>query len=300
LIAGDEAEAMTSEAITVLGLGNLGRALAEAFVRGGHSVSVWNRSASKAAGLAATVADSPAEAVAASELVVVAVLDQQAAQQVLRDVDVRGRAIVNVTSSTPDQARELARWAADNGAEYLQGAVYAVPATIGTDASSIIYSGSSAVLERWQKALVLLGKVKYLDADASRASAYDMAIIAGMYGLLGGFLHAAALARANGIKVAELTPFLLSWLTDLHPALVTFAGEIDGASYAGGDSSLAMNQSGLAMLIGATRAQGVPFAALDSLKALVDRQIADGHGEDSLARAVESFVGSSASPAGAG
>jgi 3-hydroxyisobutyrate dehydrogenase-like beta-hydroxyacid dehydrogenase len=280
---------MTSEAITVLGLGNLGRALAETFLRAGHPTTVWNRSAAKASGLAATVAGTAAEAVAASELVVVAVLDHQAAQQVLHGVDVRGRALVNLTSGTPDQARELARWAEENGAKYLHGAVYAVPQTIGTAESSINYSGSPAVRERWQKQLALLGKVTFLGEDAGRASGYDVAILSGMYGLIGGFLHAAALARAGGIKATELTPMLLSWLTDMHPALVTFAEEIDSDDYAAGESSLAMNQSGLAMLIRATEAQGVPFAALDSLKALVDQQVAEGRGTASLARAVESF-----------
>ncbi|MGI5504391.1 NAD(P)-dependent oxidoreductase [Lentzea sp. CA-135723] len=278
---------MTAEAITVLGLGNLGRALAETFVRGGHPVAVWNRSEGKAAGLAATVAASAAEAVAAGDLVVVALLDHQAAQQVLRDVDVRGKALVNLTSGTPDDARELAAWAEAQGAGYLHGAVYAVPQTIGTGASSIIYSGSEPVSAR--KSLALLGKVTYLGADAGRASGYDVAILAGMYGLLGGFLHAAALARANGIGVAELTPLLASWLTDLQPALTTFAAEIDASSYGNGESSLAMNQSGLATLIRAAQAQGVPFAGLDAVKALVDRQVDSGRGQESLARAVESF-----------
>ncbi|GAB2852281.1 NAD(P)-dependent oxidoreductase [Lentzea nigeriaca] len=280
---------MTAEAITVLGLGNLGRALAETFLRHGHPATVWNRSAAKASGLAATVATTASEAVAASDLVVVAVLDHQAAQEVLRGVDVRGRALVNVTSGTPEEAREMARWAEENGAEYLHGAVYAVPQTIGTAESSINYSGSSAVHERWQKQLALLGKVTFLGADAGLASGYDVAILSGMYGLIGGFLHAAAVARAVGISATELLPPMWTWLTDMHPALVTFAEEIDSGNYAAGGSSLAMNQTGLTMLIRATEAQGVPFAALDELKALVDRQVADGHGEESLARAVESF-----------
>ncbi|NKE56276.1 NAD(P)-dependent oxidoreductase [Lentzea sp. PSKA42] len=283
---------MTSEAITVLGLGNLGRALAETFLRGGHPTTVWNRSAAKVFDLAtsgATAASTVAEAVEASELVILVVLDHQAAQQVLSGVDVRGRALVNLTSGTPDEARELARWAEDNGAEYLHGAVYAVPQTIGTAESSINYSGSSAVHERWQKQLALLGKVTFLGEDAGRASGFDVAILSGMYGLIGGFLHAAAVARAGGISATELTPLLLSWLTDMHPALSTFAEEIDSGSYAAGESSLAMNQAGLAMLQRAVEVQGVPFAGLDSLKAMVDLQVDQGHGEESLARTVESF-----------
>ncbi|MEU7482314.1 NAD(P)-binding domain-containing protein [Lentzea sp. NPDC042327] len=286
---------MTTEAITVLGLGNLGRAVAEAFLRGGHPTTVWNRSAAKALALVeggATAAATVGEAVAAGELVVVAVLDQRAVREVLHGVDVRGRVLVNLTSGTPDEARAVARWAGENGAEYLHGAVYAVPQTIGTAASSINCSGSAAVHERWRERLGLLGKVTFLGADAGRASGYDVAVLAGMYGLIGGFLHAAALARAGGIKATELTPMLLSWLVDLHPALVAFAEEVDSAAYAGGESSLAMNQSGLATLIRAAEAQGVPFAGLDAVKALVDRQVAEGRGAESLARAVESLGGS--------
>ena len=143
--------------------------------------------------------------------------------------------------------------------------------------------------DRWQKQLALLGKVTFLGADAGLASGYDVAILSGMYGLLGGFLHATAVARAVGISATDLTPRMWSWLTDLHPALVTFAEEIDSGNYASGESSLAMNQTGLAMLIRAAEAQGAPFAALGELKALVDRQVDAGRGEESFARAVESF-----------
>lgn len=49
------------------------------------------------------------EAVAGGELVVVALLNHEAALEVLAGVDVRGRALVNLTSGSPEQARELAR-----------------------------------------------------------------------------------------------------------------------------------------------------------------------------------------------
>ena len=52
-----------------------------------------------------------------------------------------------------DMLRAVARWAGENGAEYLHGAVYAVPQTIGTAASSINCSGSAAVHERWRERL---------------------------------------------------------------------------------------------------------------------------------------------------
>ncbi|MEJ2854258.1 MULTISPECIES: NAD(P)-dependent oxidoreductase [unclassified Saccharothrix] len=284
----------TAEPVTVLGLGNLGRALATTFLRHGHPTTVWNRSRAKAEALVAagaTVAATPADAIAAGDLVVVALLDAGAARDVLAGAAdaVRGRALVNLTSGGPQDAQELAAWAAEHEAQYLHGAVYAVPQTIGTSESSINYSGSATVHRRWQTQLALLGEDTYLGADPGRASGYDVAILAGMYGMLGGFLHATAMARAAGISATELTPMLTTWLTDTYPALSTFAREIDTADYATEESNLAMNQAGLATIIQASRSQGIPPVTLGALKDLIDHQVAAGHGAASLARAVESL-----------
>lgn len=276
----------------MVGLGNLGRALAETFLRAGHPVTVWNRSPGRGEELVAagaSEAEKASEAIAAGELVVVALLDAAAVREVLTGVDVRGRTLVNLTTGGPAAAREVADWAAEHGAEYVHGAVYAVPQTIGTDESSINYSGSARGYEQWGDSLGLLGKRIFLGADAGLASAYDMAVLAGMYGLLGGFMHAVAMGRASGISAADLTPKLVAWLGDLYPALDTWAGEIDSGRYAGGESSLDMNRAGLATIIEASESQGVPADLLTPFMALVEQQVAAGHGADSLARVVESL-----------
>jgi 3-hydroxyisobutyrate dehydrogenase-like beta-hydroxyacid dehydrogenase len=282
--------------ITVLGLGNLGQAITETLLRGGLPVTVWNRSPAKAEALAArgaTAAASAAEAIAAGDLVLVTLLNPAAAEEVLTGAAgaVRGRALVNLTSGGPQDARHLAGWAARHGADYLHGAVYAVPQTIGTDQSSVNYSGSAAVHRRWQDRLDLLGKGTFLGEDAGRASGYDVAVLAGMYGMLGGFLQAAAMARAAGIAAGELTPRLVSWLTDCFPALSTFAEDIDSGDYTTAESSLDMNGAGLDTIIKAAVSQDVRADTLLPLKELIDGQIAAGHGAASLARVVESLRG---------
>src|ERR1700754_227939 len=103
----------SSSPVTVVGLGNLGRALAETFLRNGHPTTVWNRSAAKGEALVAggaTAAATAAEAIVAGELVLVALLDPAATREVLAGAAdaVRGRALVNLTSGGPEDARELA------------------------------------------------------------------------------------------------------------------------------------------------------------------------------------------------
>ncbi|SHF89196.1 NAD(P)-dependent oxidoreductase [Streptoalloteichus hindustanus] len=282
----------TKTAVTILGLGNLGQALVATLLRAGHPTTVWNRSPGRAEALVAQGASEAAtlaEAVAASPLVIVSVLDTAAARQVLGAATeaLPGRAVVNVTSGTPEVARELAALAAEHGADYLDGAIYAVPQTIGTADSTINYSGAAAVHQKWGQQLDVLGRGTYLGADPGLASVYDLAILGGMYGMLGGFLHAAAMADAAGVRAGELTPMLVSWLIGCMPALTEFAAEIDARDYTTSMSNLDINQAGLANIVDASAAQGVDTGILAPLRKLVDEQVAAGHGAASLARVFE-------------
>ncbi|GFE18003.1 hypothetical protein Sgleb_60500 [Streptomyces glebosus] len=86
--------------VTVLGLGAMGSALAGAFVRAGHPTTVWNRTPGKADPLVArgaVRADTVAEAVAASPLVIVWVVDYAAAREILEPAGpgLSGRVLVH-------------------------------------------------------------------------------------------------------------------------------------------------------------------------------------------------------------
>jgi 3-hydroxyisobutyrate dehydrogenase-like beta-hydroxyacid dehydrogenase len=118
--------------VSVIGLGMMGSTLAGAFLNGGHPTTVWNRAAEKADPLlrkGATRAAAVVEAVSGSPVVVVCVSDYETVHEVLEPVgdDLSGRVIVNLTSGTPEQARETAVWATRRGADYLDGAIWPSP-----------------------------------------------------------------------------------------------------------------------------------------------------------------------------
>src|SRR5215207_3465157 len=137
---------------TVLGLGAMGSALAAALVDAGHPTIVWNRSPAKARPLAArgaVAAASVEAAVSASPLIVACLFDHASVHEVLdpSSPSLHGRALINLTTTTPRQARELADWAARHGADYLDGGIMAVPPMIGGTDANILYSGSAAVFD---------------------------------------------------------------------------------------------------------------------------------------------------------
>jgi len=110
-------------AVTVIGLGNMGEALAEAFLKGGHPTTVWNRSANKADGLVAkgaALAATVADAVAASPVVIICLSTYEVMHEQLSPLtdELSGRVLVNLTSGTPDQARNTAICTRQQGAGY--------------------------------------------------------------------------------------------------------------------------------------------------------------------------------------
>ncbi|MFB6948813.1 NAD(P)-dependent oxidoreductase [Streptomyces niveus] len=280
--------------VSIVGLGNLGRALAGAFLDQGYRTTVWNRSPAKADDLvsrgahrAATVA----EALAAGELVIVCVLDYDTVSRLLTPAAdaLRGRVLVNLTSGTPEPARELAAWATGQGADYLDGAVYAIPQTIGTADAFVLYSGSSAVFETYREQLDLLGAPTFVGTDPGLASLYDVALLSGMYGMFAGFFQSVAVADSAQIKATDITALLVPWLNGAAAALPGFAAEIDSGDYTTETSNLDINTVGLANMLTATKAQGIGVDLLTPLQTLFERQIAQGHGSSSLSRAIESL-----------
>ncbi|MFF2187884.1 NAD(P)-dependent oxidoreductase [Streptomyces sp. NPDC058155] len=280
--------------VAVIGLGNLGRVLASAFLDHGHRTIVWNRSPAKADDLVtrgAIRAATAAEAIAAADLVIVCVLDYDKAAQILTPAAdaLRGRTLINLTSGTPEPARELAAWAVEQGAEYLDGAVYAVPQTIGTPDAFVLYSGSSAVFDTYREQLDLLGAPTFVGADPGLASLYDISLLSGMYGMFAGFFQSVAVADSAGIKATDITGLLVPWLNAAAAALPGFAAEIDSGDYATETSNLDINTVGLANMLTATKAQGIGVDLLAPLQTLFESQIAQGHGAQSLSRAIESL-----------
>lgn len=198
-------------AVTVLGLGAMGATLARLFVDRGHEVTVWNRTPAKAGDLAqrgARVADSAAQAVAASPIVVMCVYDYAAAQEILDLPGVAsaldGRVLVHLSTGSPEDARRLQAWCERQAAAYLDGAIQAAPSQMGQPDTPLLVSGPQATYERVEPMLrELAGYLVYLGPRIDAAATMDLATLSYVYGAFAGFVHGARLAESQGIDVAQ-------------------------------------------------------------------------------------------------
>ncbi|MBB5953919.1 3-hydroxyisobutyrate dehydrogenase-like beta-hydroxyacid dehydrogenase [Saccharothrix tamanrassetensis] len=279
--------------VSVLGLGAMGAALATALVEAGHTTTVWNRSAGKAdalVALGATAADTVGEALTAGDVVIACLFDAASVHEVLDPVADRlaGRTLVNVTTTSPEQAVEIAAWAAGHGVVYLDGGIMAVPEMIGSPGSSIFYSGSEAAFEQYRPLLDLWGESVYFGEDAGLASLYDLALLAAMYIMFAGFAHGAAMVAGAGVTAGDFARRAGSWLTAMTGGFAGYAAVIDGGDYTvAGQQSLEF--SNLGNMIDASVAQGISTEAIDMVQNLIQRQIDAGHGKEGFARIIESI-----------
>ncbi len=281
--------------VTVLGLGPMGRALAGAFVDAGVRTTVWNRTPGRDAELVARGAVSAAtagEAVAASALTVVCVVNYDASDAVLRRAEVeaalKGRAVVNLTADSPDRARSTAAWAAEHGVEYLDGAIMTPAPSIGTPAAVFLHSGPAELYERFAPVLALLGGTHtHLGEEIGRAAGFDLALLDIFWTAMAGYVHALALARAEGISGRELAPFAQGIGAILPPLFTEFAEDFDSGSYSGAVNPLTSAVSTMAHVVHTAESHGIESGVMRAAEGLVRRTVALGHGADGVSRLAE-------------
>ncbi|MFF7773778.1 NAD(P)-dependent oxidoreductase [Streptomyces tanashiensis] len=274
--------------VTVLGLGPMGRALAGAFLDAGVRTTVWNRTPGREgdlAGRGAVLAASAEEAVAASALTVICLVNYDATDSVLRQPAVtealKGRTVVNLSADTPERARDTGRWAAEHSVGYLDGAIMTPTPTIGTPAGVFLHSGPESLYGEHRRVLDALGGTHtHLGEDIGRAAAYDVALLDIFWTSMAGYVHALAVARAEGISARELAPFAQGIGAILPPLFQEWAEDVDGGSYSGEGNPLTSAVSTMTHVVHTAEAHGIDASVMRAVEALALRAVDRGHGAD--------------------
>ncbi|MFD0267918.1 NAD(P)-dependent oxidoreductase [Streptomyces sp. NPDC127106] len=274
---------VAQRSLTLLGLGDMGTALARTWLAAGHSLTVWNRTAAKAEALAAEgalVAASPAEAVAANDLVVVCLLDDASVGSALEDADLTGKDLVNLTTGTPGEGRARAAWAGARGARFVDAGIMATPVMIGAPEAGgyVFYSGSRALFDTHRTVLEVPVPARFVGADPGHAALHDVALLSGMYGLFAGISHAFALIEGEDIAPKDLAPLLSEWLGAMGFFVGNAAERLTSGDFTTGVvSNLSMQVAATGTLLRTAEEQGVSAELINPYFELMRRRlVADG------------------------
>ncbi len=279
--------------VTVVGLGSMGSALAEAFIAAGHPTTVWNRTPGKAAPLVAkgaVHARTVDEAVAVSPLVVACLTTFENTVEALEPAaaGLKGRALVTLNSGSPAGARQLAEWALGHGARYLGGAIKNVPSAVGAEDTLLYYGGDIGVFEEFAPTLrVLGGDTVYLGTDPDLAALYEMAVGGTLLPALVGFFQGAAALQARGLTAASMVRFSVKWFEMINSVLPVFAEEIDRGDYTRPASSVNLFLAGAAHDEELGKEANLDMAWHRPFHDLLERAVEAGHGDHSVSALTE-------------
>jgi len=159
-----------------IGLGHLGKAIAGRLLNCGHTLTVWNRTASKADGMAVDVADMPAMVGAKVEVIFICMFDSHAVGTVLSGEngllsgEISEKIIVDVTTNHFKEVLHFHALCEDAGAVYLECPVLGSIGPASQGALTVLVSGEQAGFEKVRPVIENIGKHIFYLGEPSLAT----------------------------------------------------------------------------------------------------------------------------------
>jgi 3-hydroxyisobutyrate dehydrogenase len=270
--------------VAVVGLGIMGRGMAENLLRHGHDVVVWNRNPERARLLAeagATMAESPAAAAARADVVFEVTADDASSRAVWLGADGilegAGASAVLITSATlsVEWVEELALACAERGSAFFDMPLTGGAAGARTGNLVLITGGDREALAALAPVLESISKEVRHFGPAGSGTRFKLVLNALQAIHLAGFGEALRLAEAAGLDTAQVGAALLdrpggvvtelawsSYLTPPEP--INFSAE-----WAHKDLAYASRM-----------ADGLSHPVLDGVLSLFSAALAEGRGKE--------------------
>ena len=165
--------------VGIIGLGNMGSSIARNLIKAGHSLSVYNRTRSRAeafASLGASVAETPAEAASEAEALITMLADDAAVESVIYSP---GNAIgalpagtVHISMSTISVAlsRRLAEAHREKRQHYVAAPVFGRPDAAAAAKLFIVTAGPAEQIERCRPLFDAIGQKTFLVGEEAQAA----------------------------------------------------------------------------------------------------------------------------------
>jgi 3-hydroxyisobutyrate dehydrogenase-like beta-hydroxyacid dehydrogenase len=272
--------------IAFIGLGSMGAGMAANLIKGGHEVTVWNRTAAVADPLkaqGATVAATAAEAAKGAEVVHNMLANDAAVRDVILgsvlEALPKGAIHVNHATISVALAGELAKTHEEKGIGFVSAPVFGRPEVAAAGNLNIITSGQPEHVAKVQPLLELLAaKVWPMGDDPVRAAVVK---IGGNF-LIGAAIEsmaeASALTRAHGVSAADFLEVMQGTLFSA-PVYKIYGGMIAEDRYEPAGFKLALGFKDVGLARAAAEGKRVPMPVASVLHDALLESLARGDGD---------------------
>ncbi len=292
--------------VAVLGTGTMGSGIATALLRGGFDVTVWNRTAARAAPLArhgATVADDPADAVRNADVVLTMLFDADAVISVLgsfADALRPGAVWLQAGTVGPDGIAEIGR-AADRAGLHEKDVTLLDTPVLGTKGPAaegtlvVLVAGPESASSRVAPVLDAIGSRTIRVADHLGPASALKLVANGWLGVLtAGVAQSLTLARSWGIDPHLFLEAIQGGPNDSPLAHVKGQAMLEEDFTP--QFSLAGLHKDLGLIVETAHTTGTPTPLVDAVRTEFDAAVEAGLGSQDIATVVEAFRPGAADP----
>jgi 3-hydroxyisobutyrate dehydrogenase-like beta-hydroxyacid dehydrogenase len=211
--------------VSVIGLGDMGSALAHTLLKNGYSVTVWNRSADKADPLIAAgaeLASSAEGAISVSPATVTCITSHDRTIQLIEDISIslQGKTIIELSTGGITEAETLSRLLSEKGADWMIGAISGYPSSVGGKDLVLINAANQDVWERWEDLIKTLGGGSVcVGNQAGMVPTLFAALFTTRQGFMFGMIYGGLVCQKAGIPLEEFArqvPISMGVLPSYH------------------------------------------------------------------------------------
>jgi 3-hydroxyisobutyrate dehydrogenase-like beta-hydroxyacid dehydrogenase len=281
--------------VSVIGLGAMGSTIARLMIEAGYRTTVWNRTDTKADALVqqgAVLAPNAADAIDASPTTIICVYDYAATNNILQTEAVAavlsGRTLIQLTTGSPQEARDAEAWVHQHGAKYLDGALQVAPDQMAQPDTTILLSGADDAFKSSEPLLrVLGGNLSYLGEQIGAASAMDLATLSCLYGMILGFFHGATICEKEGFDVGTYGSIVAAIAPSFGEFLKHEGNVIQSGDFAISQSPLRISVEATERMLQIAQASGLNLEFPRFADSLLKQADAAGYSNEELAAVVK-------------
>ena len=268
----------------LIGLGNMGTAIAERVLEAGYPLVVQNRSLEKAVPYVdrgATLADTPTELAEEVDVVLTSLADDEAFEHVAEKVLAAAHpasVLVDLSTVSPAVSARVASAADEASVDYLRAPVSGNPSVVRAGNLTLIVSGPREALDRVEPVLRAIGPAIHYVGDAEQARVVKLAINLMIAGLAELMSEALVLGEMSGVSREALLEVMGS--SAVGAPFVKYKTEPLLADDFSATFTTALMEKDIDLVLDAARQSEVELPLAQHLKALLRAAVEAGYADD--------------------
>jgi 3-hydroxyisobutyrate dehydrogenase-like beta-hydroxyacid dehydrogenase len=284
--------------IGFLGTGTMGAPMANNLRKSGHTVTVWNRTGSRADTLVkkgAKSAPTPREAATGQDLVFLCLSDEKAVDAALDGPDGalaglgKGAVLVDVSTAGVRSARSVEERVAAKGASFVAAPLLGSKTAAEKAQLTIVAGGPAEAREKARPALRALS-ARVIELDSAPHAALMKLVVNSVGGaMMAAYAEGLALGASGGLDLAKVVETLQA--SNFHSPLFLMKGEQILARDWEARFAVALAEKDQRLAQEAAADQGAKMPVNAAVRALFVDAIKAGHGGDDMCAVADLYFG---------